>query len=155
MHKVFNLPNQKGITAFLSGIIDDYSNIVHKTDIENLNIITAGVIPPNPSELIGSERMKKFISLVKTEWDIIIFDSPPLIAVTDAAIISKFIDKMLVVVMPNQTNKKALYYCLEILANIESPLEGIIFNGVDSRSSYGSYYYQYQYYEYYGKDKSD
>ena len=78
-----------------------------------------------------------------------LFYSPPLLAVTDATIISKYTDKMVLIIMPGKTEKKALSHCTNTLKNMNSALSGIVFNGVDSKNSYGSYYYYYQYYYYY------
>ena len=78
-----------------------------KTDIDNLYIVTSGVIPPNPSELLGSEKMSKLIKNLEKEWDIILFDSPPLVAVTDATMVSKEIDSIIIVVKVGQTDRGA------------------------------------------------
>ena len=85
-------------------------------------------------------------------WDIILFDSPPLVAVTDATMISKEIDKIIVVVKVGQTDKKAFEHTINSLKNVGSPIGGVVLNAVDNKNSYGSYYYYYQYYNYYGSD---
>tara|TARA_Y100001968_G_C19242536_1_gene660194 strand:- start:311 stop:892 length:582 start_codon:yes stop_codon:yes gene_type:complete len=151
IHKIFNFPNDSGLTSFLSGSITDIETIKNKSDIKNLDIITSGIIPPNPSELLGSEKMIELIDVLKDKWDIVLFDSPPLVAVTDASLMSKYLDKMVLVVMPGKTDKKAFSHCTKNLKDMNIDIEGIIFNGVDTKNSYGSYYYYYQYYDYYGK----
>ena len=155
VHKVFNLDRDPGITTYLSGNTDDYSTLVKDCEIDNLSIITSGIIPPNPSELLGSERMTMLVKNLESDWDMILFDSPPLVAVTDANMISQEIDQIVLVVKVGQTDKKAFHHTVANLRNINAPLGGIIMNAVTHKSSYGSYYYYYyyQYYHYYGSDK--
>jgi tyrosine-protein kinase Etk/Wzc len=155
IHKVFDLNREPGITTFLSKATDDYKNLIQDTEINNLSIITAGIIPPNPSELLGSDRMTELVNQLENDWDMVLFDSPPLVAVTDATMISQEIDQIIMVVKVGQTDKKAFAHTLTNLRNVDAPLGGIIMNAVTHKSSYGSYYYYYyyQYYHYYGSDK--
>ena len=152
VHKVFNLPREPGVTNYLSSQTDDFNELIKNTDIENLSIITSGIIPPNPSEMLGSNRMIDLVKSLEKEWDMILFDSPPLVAVTDANMISKEIDRIVLIVKVGQTDKKAFHHTITNLKNIDAPLGGIIMNAVTNKSSYGSYYYYYyhQYYNYYG-----
>ena len=152
--KVFNVPREPGVTNFITNQTDDYKSLIKKTEIENLSIITSGLIPPNPSEMLGSSRMVQFIKKLEGEFEMILFDSPPLIAVTDANMISREIDQIVLVVKVGQTDKKAFHHTITNLENINAPLGGIIMNAVTNKTSYGSYYYYYQqYYHYYGNDK--
>ncbi|MEE2765372.1 MAG: polysaccharide biosynthesis tyrosine autokinase, partial [Candidatus Neomarinimicrobiota bacterium] len=155
VHKVFELNREPGITTYLSAATDDYNSLIQNSEIENLSIITAGVIPPNPSELLGSDRMTNLVKQLENDWDIVLFDSPPLVAVTDATMISQEIDQIVMVVKVGQTDKKAFAHTLTNLRNVGAPLGGIIMNAVTHKSSYGSYYYYYyyQYYHYYGSNK--
>ena len=155
VHKVFELDREPGITTYLSGATDDYNSLVQDCEIDNLSVITAGIIPPNPSELLGSDRMTILVKQLENDWDMVLFDSPPLVAVTDATMISKEIDQIVMVVKVGQTDKKAFAHTLTNLYNVGAPLGGIIMNAVTHKSSYGSYYYYYyyQYYHYYGSDK--
>jgi len=155
VHKVFELNREPGITTYLSATTDDYKSLIQNCEIENLSIITAGIIPPNPSELLGSDRMTNLVKQLENDWDMVLFDSPPLVAVTDATMISKEIDQIVMVVKVGQTDKKAFTHTLTNLRNVGAPLGGIIMNAVTHKSSYGSYYYYYyyQYYHYYGSDK--
>jgi len=155
VHKVFNLDREPGVTNFISGQTDDYHSLIKKTEIENLNVITSGLIPPNPSEILGSENMLRLVKTLEENWDIVLFDSPPLVAVTDANMISKEIDRIVLVIKVGQTDKKAFHHTISNLKNIDAPVGGIIMNAVTNKSSYGSYYYYYyhQYYHYYGSDK--
>ena len=155
VHKVFNLEREPGVTNYLSSQTDNYKSLIKKTDIENLSVVTSGIIPPNPSEMLGSKRMIQLAKLLEQDWDMVLFDSPPLVAVTDANMVSKEIDQIVLVVKVGQTDKKAFHHTISNLKTINAPLGGIIMNAVTNKSSYGSYYYYYyhQYYNYYGNEK--
>ena len=151
IHSVFNVKREPGVTNYLSGQTDNYHSLVKPSEIENLSILTSGLIPPNPSEMLGSKKMSQFIKILESDWDIVLFDSPPLVAVTDATMISKEIDSIILVIKAGQTDKKAFHHTISNLNNIDAPLDGIVMNAVTSKSNYGSYYYYYyhQYYRYY------
>ena len=153
IHKVLDLKKEPGITDYLSGSVSDFSSIIQETEIENLCAVPSGIIPPNPSELLGSGKMVDLIKSLENEWDMILFDSPPLVAVTDATMVSKEIDRIIMVVKVGQTDKKAFDHTITSLRNVNAPLGGVILNAVTHKNSYGSYYYYYQYYHYYGSEK--
>ena len=85
----------------------------------------------------------------------VLFDSPPLVAVTDATMVSKEIDQIIMVVKVGQTDKNAFEHTVSSLRNVDAPLGGVILNAVTNKNSYGSYYYYYQYYRYYGSEKEN
>jgi len=153
VHKIFDLDKEPGITNFLSGNVTNFNELIKDTDIDNLKAVTSGIIPPNPSELLGSKKMGDLIKDLEKDWDIILFDSPPLVAVTDATMVSKEIDKIIIVVKVGYTDKKAFEHTVRSLRNVNAPIGGVVLNAVTQKSSYGSYYYYYQYYHYYGSDK--
>ena len=155
VHKVFALNREPGVTNYISGQTDNYKELIKETEIENLYVMTSGLIPPNPSEILGSDNMLQLVKHLENDWDIVLFDSPPLVAVTDANMISKEIDRIILVIKVGQTDKKAFHHTINNLKNIDAPVGGIIMNAVTNKSSYGSYYYYYyhQYYHYYGSDK--
>ena len=95
------------------------------SEIENLSLLTSGLIPPNPSEMLGSSKMSQFIKTLESDWDMILFDSPPLVAVTDATMISKEIDSIILVIKAGQNDKKAFHHTMANLNNIEAPLDGM------------------------------
>ena len=154
IHKVFDCDRDNGITSYLSGVEKDFKKLIQNTPIDNLSVVTSGIIPPNPSELLGSERMTNLIAKLESEWDMILFDSPPLVAVTDATMISKEIDQIIIVVKAGHTDSTAFNHTVTSLRNVNAPLGGIILNAVTSKNSYGSYYYYYQYYHYYGSEEN-
>ena len=153
VHKVFDLDKEPGITDYLAGSEDNFNSLIKSTDINDLFAVTSGIIPPNPSELLGSNKMADLVKSLENDWDILLFDSPPLVAVTDATMISQEIDKIVIVVKVGQTDKRAFEHTIGALKNVQAPLGGVVLNAVTHKNSYGSYYYYYQYYHYYGSGK--
>ncbi|MCB0307036.1 MAG: hypothetical protein KDI38_24945, partial [Calditrichaeota bacterium] len=107
-----------------------------------------------PSELLSSEDMDRFIKDVKENFDLILFDSPPIIAVTDAAILSTKIDALILVIKAHQTQKNAIKRAKNLLDKVNANIMGCLLNSVNVDRAYGSYYYYYyyHYYSYYGHD---
>ena len=105
LHKIFHLPAEPGLSNFLVGELDDLP--VVETIVPNLFVVPAGKIPPHPSELLGSERMREFLDLAKSRFGRIIIDSPPLMSVTDAAILSTQAEGVLLVVKAESVPRKA------------------------------------------------
>ena len=151
VHRVFETHRDPGMSHFLSGNITDFNTLLRETEVPNLWVVPAGISPPNPSELLGSKRMKSLIAELKTEWDMILFDSPPITAVTDATMISTEVDSMVLVVKAGNTIKESLTRALQSLQGVNCNLSGAVLNSVSKHTSYDSYYYYYQYYyHYYG-----
>jgi len=145
IHSVFGHDKENGITNYLMGMIS-YEELPKKTFHENLWIVSSGSLPPNPSELLASNKMRDLLARLKGDYDRILIDSPPIIAVTDAAVLSKEVDGTILVVAANQTNKDALKRAKGLLDNIKTNLIGIVLNGVEINGIYGSYYYYYHHY---------
>ncbi|MBO5525560.1 MAG: CpsD/CapB family tyrosine-protein kinase [Clostridia bacterium] len=123
--------------------------------IENLDVLFAGDIPPNPSEMLGSERLKEFVAEKKAEYDYIIVDLPPVNVVPDALVLSSVLDGMIIVVRHNFTSKKALTESIKKLKFANVHILGCIYRGYSRKATYykkrGSYYSHYYYYG--GDDK--
>jgi len=153
LHSIFNISRTKGISNLLVGKAD-IDEVIFKTDIDNLFILPSGTLPPNPSELLGSVAMKQCIGELKKRFDVVLFDSPPIMAVTDAAVISSEVDGVILVVKAGQTDRNAVQRSFEILRNIPNRILGALLNVVNVEGFYGSYYYYYYHYYYYGKDGS-
>ena len=153
VHSIFNLKKDKGITNYLMGKLN-LQEIVKPTFVDNLFAVTSGPLPPNPSELLSSEDMDRFIKDVKENFDLILFDSPPIIAVTDAAILSTKIDALILVIKAHQTQKNAIKRAKNLLDKVNANIMGCLLNSVNVDRAYGSYYYYYyyHYYSYYGHD---
>ncbi|MDZ7330424.1 MAG: polysaccharide biosynthesis tyrosine autokinase [candidate division KSB1 bacterium] len=151
LHSIFNINRSKGISNYLIGKAD-LDEVIFKTEIDNLFVIPSGTLPPNPSELLGSVSMKQCISELKKRFDVVLFDSPPIMAVTDAAVISSEVDGVILVVKAGQTDRNAVQRSFEILRSIPNRILGALLNVVSVDGVYGSYYYYYYHYYYYGKD---
>jgi capsular exopolysaccharide synthesis family protein len=148
-HNVFGHARGPGLAEYLIGDVTDLSSIIHATKVENLSIITAGGLPPNPSELLGSSEMSILVDQLESDWDIVLFDSPPIVAVTDASMISGEIDAIALVVKAGHTERSAVDRALDTIQNVRAPLIGVILNGASQESLGGKYAYYYSYYNYY------
>ncbi|MEW6378543.1 MAG: polysaccharide biosynthesis tyrosine autokinase [bacterium] len=150
LHRLMNLKNEQGISNLLTGqcLLEE---TLHDGPIPNLTIITCGQLPPNPSELLVSPNLKEILEKLKRQYDYIIIDSPPLVAVTDAVIISRIVDGVALVIHGGATSKEDIMQGRDLLQNANAPLLGVIINNIDlgKRSRY--YYYNYRYY---GDDKA-
>ncbi len=150
IHKIFDEENGMGLSNFLSGRTE-LDSIIKKTEIPNLFYIASGPIPPNPSELIGSNLFKSMIASLDQRFDHIVFDSPPVLGFADSIILSTFVDGIIFVVLSGKTPRETLQRAKEMLQQVNAKILGVIINRVDiHRSDYGYYYYRYQHY--YGKE---
>ncbi len=144
LHKVFEVPNNTGLTAAL--LANDPSHVsahMQLTEIDNLTVLTSGPIPPNPSELLGSHRMTELVQVLSTQADIVIFDSPPVLAVTDAAVLARQVDGVLLVADAGRTKEHALAAATAELQKTGGNVLGVALNRLDARRGYNYYYYYY------------
>ncbi|HEY3294677.1 MAG TPA: polysaccharide biosynthesis tyrosine autokinase [bacterium] len=148
IHNFFAFDKTYGLTNVLIGSLS-LDDVIKTTEVENLDVITAGDIPPNPAELVASEKMKKFIDDVRAKYDYVILDSPPTIAVTDAAVLATRVDGTLMVVSSGTVNRKEVMRAVSLIKNVRSSIMGVVLNGLDVKKIYGSYYYYFHYYQYY------
>lgn len=141
LHKLFNLPNLNGFSTLLTDELENYKKYIRKTHIKNLNIIPRGVYPPNPSELLGSQKCKDLIVALKGKYDIIIFDGAPCNGVTDSVIMSTNVDETLIVARDARTPKKTLDVTKDSLQKVNAHITGVVLNGVNRKiAKYYSYY---------------
>lgn len=141
----FSLSNDIGMTTFLIGKAS-FEKIIQTNGVENLDIIAAGPVPPNPSELLETEHLKEFFDKAKSIYDYIIIDTPPVGLVSDALHIMKYVDICAYVVRQNFSQKRFINYINEISTTADIPHVGIILNDVKikkSRYGYGNYSYGY------------
>ncbi len=152
LHNFFGYDKENGISDFLMDRSLELEPLIRKTTIPNLDLITSGLIPPNPSELLASSRLDEMITLLKQHYDYILLDAPPVIAVTDALILSAKVDIRTLVIRINQADKAAVKRAEELLDNISIDIDGCIVNGVIPQKYYSaSEYYYYYYYYYYNE----
>lgn len=140
VHYTFKLSNTTGLTSILTNQVE-LMEAVNKTDEDNLYVLSSGPIPPNPSELLGSKAMKQFMERALEEFDLIIFDTPPVLAVTDAQILGNLCQGSVLVVSSGKTDKESLLKTKELLTASNGRLLGVVLNNkkVDKKGSY--YYY--------------
>ena len=150
MHRVFDLDRNKGLTNCLVGR-EKLDDVVNVTQIENLYVLTCGPLPPNPSEMLGSEAMRRLLGEAVEKFEAVVLDSPPVLAVTDAAVMSTEADGAVLVVRAGKTDRHAAVRAYESLRKVGANVIGGLLNGVRVENLYGSYYYYYHYY-YYTRD---
>ena len=154
VHKMFQLPNLKGLTNVLAEDLD-YREILRSTKVKGLDILTGGPKPPNPSELLGSDKMRTFLESLKKDYDIIILDTPPVLPVTDAAILASLVDGVVLVSSYGQTTFEGLARAKVQLENVDAKILGVILNKVPTSKRSGHYYYYYYYDGYSSPGKSE
>lgn len=137
IHKKFKISNMSGTAELLlrKESFEDVANFYN----ENLTIITAGKIPPNPSEMLSSRAMTAFIKEMKKEFKYIILDTPPLQAVTDAQVLSTKADGVLLVVRAGSTKRDAVLNSVDLIKKVKGKVIGTVLNGVENKKN--SYYY--------------
>lgn len=152
IHSLFGLDREPGMTNILAERLDP-EKVIRPSGIDNLDILTCGAIPPNPSELLGSHRMRELVSLLKGRYDLVLFDSPPVITVTDTAVLSSQVEGVALVVLSHGTDRRALARAKSLLTNVNANILGAIFNKIDLTGIGSSYDYYYHYHYYYYSDE--
>ena len=142
-HNLFKVSNRSGLSNLLTDDLKNIKKYVRNTTIKNLSILTCGTYPPNPSELLASQKNKRLINLLKREYDIIIFDGAPIMGLADSVILSSLVDKTLVVVKDSNTAKNDLIRTRDELLKMDAKIAGIVFNSVNPKTSHS---YNYSYY---------
>jgi tyrosine-protein kinase Etk/Wzc len=151
LHEKFNCAKEPGLTNLLAGDAQ-LKEVVRHTPIPGLDFISAGITPPNPAELIGSRQMKELVDNLRMGYDSIMIDAPPILAVTDASLLTSLADMVLVVIEAGRVPVKAARQMREALQDIAAPVAGMILNDKSGKGSehYGYGYYGGRYYGYYG-----
>jgi tyrosine-protein kinase Etk/Wzc len=145
IHRIFNLDNSTGMSTYLIGKTE-FRDMVHETSISNLYVTTSGPVPPNPAELIGSERMRKFIAEAKKEYDYIIMDTPPVAIVTDTLALKDMLDALIFVVRHNYSDKQVVELANNLYEKHLIKSMGVTVNDIQLSGYYGySYRYGYGY----------
>ena len=149
VHKIFDLPNSVGLSNLLRADETAIDTVAQTTEQDNLRVITTGSLPPNPAELLGSQRMRTLLDRLAADADIVIIDSPPLQAVTDAAILASEVDGTVFIVDSGRTRRGSVRAGREALAKAGAVVLGVVLNRLPERSR-GSH----SYYYYYGADEA-
>lgn len=143
IHRIFEVGNSAGLTTALSRSTVDFSEIIHEEVLENLSVMTSGPLPPNPAELLSSNRMLELVRALSQRFDVVIFDTPPVMAVADATVLASAVDGALLVVDNNHTRKKLLRQSFDALLAVGTNVIGIVLNRVSIRGRESSYTYYY------------
>jgi capsular exopolysaccharide synthesis family protein len=151
LHSIFNLANDKGLSSLLSReiVAADIYSAIQQDPVSGLNILTAGPVPPNPAELVGSEQMLKLISILTSDFTHIVVDSPPVAAFTDGVLIAAMVEGVLLVVHTGKSSRKVVMRARKLLQDVGARIIGVVLNKVDISShgdyNYNSYYTHYHY----------
>ncbi|EPY6466768.1 CpsD/CapB family tyrosine-protein kinase [Clostridium sporogenes] len=146
VHKLFKLSNIRGLSNLL---IEDNSidGVIQQSSVDNLYILTSGVKPPNPSELLSSRKMNNFIETSKKHYDYIILDTPPVGVVTDAQLVSQYSDGGILVTASGQVERELAIRAKQLLEKVNAKIIGVVLNKVDTEFGNGYRYYNYYYEE--------
>jgi polysaccharide biosynthesis transport protein len=158
VRRALNLPNghghDTGLSSYLAGVASLHDIIVPHPTVSNLDAIPTGPIPPNPADLLSSRRMAQAVDDLRQHYKFVVIDSPPIMAATDAVILSALTDGVVLVVWSHETPKQAFSRTRDLLTAVKGRLLGVVLNAVDSGAP--DYYYSYRYYPYsysYGEDE--
>jgi len=148
VHRRLGLTNRLGLSNMFVRSLDALDEGVQRSKVEGLSVVSSGGIPPNPSELLSSQRMRQIISKLGENSDYVVIDTPPVLSVTDAVALATMVDGVLLVARPGQTRLGAIKQALEQLRRVNANLLGVVLNDVDPRNARYGYYYRQYYYKY-------
>jgi capsular exopolysaccharide synthesis family protein len=148
LHRIFHLANRNGLTDALIQPEISMNGRLKMTKIRNLSVLTTGDLPPNPSELVGSDKMLEIFRSMRNSSDIIIIDTPPVMAVTDPVVLATRVDGVIVVVRPGVTKLAAAVQTVDQLRKVGAPILGVVLNDADNMGKRYSPYYKGYYYQY-------
>ncbi len=142
---IFNVQDDKGLSMLLLEDVRNYKRYIRQTDVEKLDLLLNGMVPPNPSELLGSTKMQELMEELRNTYDIIILDCPPVSAVTDAVVLSNLADKIVIVSSYKKTPYELLSSTCKAFDAVKEKLAGVVINQVKRKK--GSKYYSDRYYQ--------
>jgi capsular exopolysaccharide synthesis family protein len=153
LHRIFGVERQEGLTNALVGSQNFNGRWGQPTQQPNLTLIASGAVPPRPADLLGSERMKHIVMRLREHEDIVLLDAPPVIAVTDAAILSTITDGVVLVVDPSKSRRRDLRRTRDAIEAVGGKILGVVVNRLDRKAS--GYFYYYYVHNYGYVDSSD
>jgi capsular exopolysaccharide synthesis family protein len=155
LRSIFDLTEREGLSSILSSEMDHEKMLqtIARDEASGLHVLTAGPIPPNPAELLGSEQMRKLINVLSTKFTHIVIDSPPISSFTDGVLIASVVDGVLLVVHGGKSSRGVVRRSRQLLLDVGAKIFGVVLNNVSVRSHDYYYYYQ-RYYQtnYYNQD---
>jgi non-specific protein-tyrosine kinase len=138
LHTLFDLPNDTGLTSLILAQ-DDAELPLQDTGVAGLSLLASGPLPPRPADILGSRRMEAVITRLRAEADIVLFDTPPVIAVTDAALLATKVDGVLLVFQAGKTSREHGRKAREILEKVKANIVGVVLNNAEVEEGYGYY----------------
>lgn len=144
LHGLFGFMRNEGLTNVLVGALPIQAAI-RQTKIKNLYLLPSGTIPKNPSEFLASKTMQRLITKISVRFDVVLLDSPPVIAVTDSAVLASHLDGIILVIRSEKTDRDGLLRSVTLMKNVNAKILGVLVNGLDIHHRYGSYYKYYTY----------
>lgn len=144
LHKMFAIDNEKGLSNLLLNNVElEFKNYIKKTEIENLYLLPKGIVPPNPSELLNSPKTKALLKVLTDKFDYIVLDGTPVNGLTDSLILTKYVDKTVVVAASGVTKTNEFDITKKSLESVGADIAGVIINKApDTHSSYYGNYYE-------------
>jgi capsular exopolysaccharide synthesis family protein len=145
LHTIFGVSNEAGLTTMVADMARIKDGSVPKvplqsTQIENLQLLTSGPVPPNPAEILGSQRMTELLALLRSNAEYVLIDTPPVIAVTDAAVLAPKVDGVLIVINAGKTRRDLAIKARDILMQVNANILGVVLNNAEiDKSSYAYY----------------
>lgn len=142
VHKTFQINNRVGLTTLLTNRLEKLENVIYRTDVTGLYILTSGSIPPNPTDLLSSKRMLQVQEEMKNHFDMIIFDTPPLLGVPDTQVLATKTDGVLLVIPKGRVKTDEVIQAKDLLDMVKTKILGVIMNRVEPKNDRYYYYYE-------------
>lgn len=144
LHKMFGMDNEKGLSNLLLYNVEaEFKNYIQKTNIDNLYLLPKGIVPPNPSELLNSPKIKVLLKVLQDKFDYIVLDGTPVNGLTDSLILTKYVDKTIIVAASGYTKTNEFDITKKSLLSVGADIAGVIINKApDTHSSYYGNYYE-------------
>lgn len=135
LHELFGLPNETGLTSLI--LAQDSAPLpLQSTEVPGLSLLTSGPLPPRPADILGSRRMEAVITRLREEADIVLFDTPPVVAVTDAAVLATRVDGVLLVFQAHKTTRERGRQARQILEKVKANIVGVVLNNAEIERGY-------------------
>lgn len=145
LFRTFNTSNNTGLSTLIASRETTIQDVVQQLDEVGFDLITSGPIPPNPSELLNSNRMNEIIGLLEEQYDLVLFDMPPVVSVTDAQIMATKTDGVVFVVRRGVAHTDDVKHAKELLDMVQANVLGVVFNGAEKKTDRSYSYYGYGY----------
>ncbi len=155
VHRLFGCHRSPGLSELITGDVSNIEEYVSNTYADNLYVLPGGTSPPNPVGILGSDKMKQLVGEAEKRFDVVLFDSPPVIAMADASILATGLDLTLLVLQAGQTKRQVAMQAKALMERLNIDIFGVVLNSVDYSKRYGYHYYYYHYHNYYTADERD